>query len=88
MDILLPDCRHDTTDLFRLSGLFTGEKLNHGCFIALIPQGESVEVRLIRNSYELLGLEDNTDVLVQWQGKWRSDFFKFKAGEYKNYKSN
>ena len=36
----------------------------------------------------LLGLNDEDIVVTQWQGKFKSDVFIFKAGEFKNYNKN
>jgi hypothetical protein len=48
--------------------------------------GDSVtEVRIIDNKEELLALPDETPVMSQWSGQWRSDFFHFTVGDFRKF---
>lgn len=65
--------RSDNDRLFELSDVLSASKLNHTPFI--IFNGDKVE--LVRNGYDLLEYPPDTEVMVQWRGEWRSDFFHF-----------
>lgn len=85
--------RSDAVDLFTKSGIFKGQKLDHHPFLAFIPtkvmdgnvEIDHLEVKIIKTSTEMLQLPDETDIMVQWPGQYRSDFFRFKVGDYKNF---
>lgn len=73
------ECRTDTDDLFKISGIFNGRKLQHEFFLVF----NGTQVRSLRNSAELLTFPDDCWVLTQWPGNWRSDLFKFQVGDYR-----
>ena len=85
MEIKKEGLRKDVKDLFKVSGLFDGVKLKHGFFISF---DEKEGIKVSRNSNDLLVLDDDVEVITQWKGKWSSDIFIFKAGEYKEYYKN
>ena len=82
MELKLPG-RRDIEDLFRISGILEYRVLNHTPFLAFIIKEGGVEVELVNSAEKLLQYPDDTRVLVQWRGKWRSDYFNFSVGELK-----
>lgn len=77
--------RTDIEDLFRLSGLREYKVLNHTPFLAFKVQGDKLTVDIVRSMPALLAYPDETKVMVQWTGKWRSDFFHFSVGDLRAY---
>ncbi len=78
--------RTATNDYFQyLDGLLRNGRLTHTLLLAFICAENSLKVSIIDNYKELLALEDTTPVMAQWRGEWRSDFFKFTVGDYRNY---
>jgi hypothetical protein len=78
--------RIDTEELFRISGVLSYSKLNHTPFIVFQELDEGIVVALVRNKDELLmSYSDETKVMVQWKGQWRSDFFQFTVGDVRDY---
>lgn len=77
--------RTDLGDLFELSGLRTEKKRTHYPFLVFVSDVEHVQVKIIDNPIDLLTYSDVTPVMVQWGGRWRSDFFQFTVGEFRAY---
>lgn len=74
----------DLDALFSLSGLFDRGgtvRLNHSPFLAFIADGDSIRVAIVPQAALLLGYPDETPVMVQWRGQWRSDFFQLTVGD-------
>ncbi len=46
---------------------------------------DGVKVRIIDKPVELLALADETPAMGQWRSEWRSDFFQFTVGQYRQY---
>ena len=44
-----------------------------------------IKVEVIDNKEDLLKYPDETPVMGQWGGQWRSDFFKFKVGDFRKF---
>ena len=82
---IILDGRKDVEDYFKLSGVFDGERLTQTPLLAFISSDDAVTVRIIHRSDELLTLDDETPVMGQWRGEWRSDFFQFNAGQYRQF---
>ena len=82
---IILDGRTDTDDYFKLSGVFDSERLTHTPFLVFIPSEGTVTVRLIYKPDELVAFDDETPVMGQWRGEWRSDFFQFTVGKYRQY---
>jgi hypothetical protein len=61
------------------------KRLVHTPLLAFIPDGEAVTVRLISDPALTLELPDTTPMMGQWQGQYSSDFFKFTAGQLKDF---
>ncbi len=79
------DGRKDVDDYFRASGVFESEKLNHTPLLAFLASDDTLKVRIIDKPLELLDFSDETPVMGQWRGEWRSDFFQFSVGQYRQY---
>jgi hypothetical protein len=47
--------------------------------------GDTVEVGIVDNAKKLLELPDDTKVMSQWRGEWRSDYFQFKVGDLRRH---
>ena len=74
--------RDDLEDYFKLSGIRECKKLVHHPFIVI----EKEKVSIVNNPKNLLeGFADDVDVIGQWEGKWQSDFFYFKVGQFRKY---
>jgi hypothetical protein len=72
-------------DLFTKSNILTDNKLNHHPFIVFRDDGDSMNVVIIFNARELFSFSDETKVMVQWKGKWNSDFFHFTIKDLKDF---
>jgi hypothetical protein len=73
--------RKDVADYFEKSGIRDWKKLTHTPLLVFLTRDESIEVRIIDKPVELLALPDDTPVMGQWKGEWRSDFFQFTVGQ-------
>jgi len=77
--------RTDLTDYFRLSGIREHKKLTHTPFLIFLTSEDAVEVRIVDNAKKLLEYPDETPVMAQWRGEWRSDFFQFKVVDLRRF---
>jgi hypothetical protein len=77
--------RKDVDDFFKLSDVFTAQRLTHTPLIVFIVTEDAIQVRLLDHAHELLAFPDETPVMGQWQGTLRSDFFQFTVGQYRAY---
>ena len=75
--------RGDTDDMFRLAGVLSWAKLNHTPFIAIFGGPDAIMVAVIDSAKKAAALPEETVLLVQWKGEYRSDFFRTTAGEVK-----
>jgi len=82
--IILPG-RTDVDSYFKLSRVFDAEHLNHTPLLVFSIENDTVRVSLVHNPTELLSMEDDTQVMGQWRGEWRSDFFRFSVGQYRQF---
>ena len=73
--------RNDLWDYFEQSGIRERKTLKHTPFLVFQIEGRTVTVRCIDNAKDLLTWPDDTPVMGQWQGQWRSDFFQFTVGQ-------
>lgn len=89
MTIVKGSGRSDISDLLTKSGVFDGQKLVHHPFLVFPISNDGsedvVEVKVVKTPSELLSFPDDTEVMVQWPGQHRSDFFHFKVIDYKNF---
>lgn len=77
--------RRDIEEYFKLSGIREVTSLPHNPFLAFIASHGKVEVKIVERPSDLLSFPDDTPVMSQWSGKWRSDFFQFSVKELKDY---
>ena len=75
----------DLNDFFRLSGILEDIKLTHTPFIVFLPEYGGIQVKIIDRAKDLLKLPDDIQVMAQWKGQWRSNFFQFKVGDLRRY---
>jgi len=73
--------RKANEDLFKLTSILDGEQKKHHPYIVLDKEDNCVTVTNYLS--DLLRYPDDTEVLWQWQGQWRSDFFVVTVGELK-----
>jgi hypothetical protein len=77
--------RTDLKDFFEKSGNFTGTKLTHTPFLVFREEEGAIRVYIVDSADQLLSFSDETPVMGQWQGNYRSDFFQFTVGDYRPY---
>jgi hypothetical protein len=85
MTIVKTAGRTDIEEYFAKSGVFSMSKLNQTPFLVFVISDNTVEVSIVDSADQLLLLPDDTPVMGQWRGEWRSDFFQFKVGDYRVY---
>ena len=73
--------RNENDNLFGASGLLSYKKLNHSPCVVIAGDTIVVEPELRK----VLQFDDDCDVIFQWRGQWRSDFFHFKIRDLKAY---
>ena len=77
--------RADIDEYFKLSGVFESERLTHTPLLVFITEQDAVTVRIVDKPTDLLSFPDETPVMGQWTGQWRSDFFQFTVGQYRQH---
>lgn len=77
--------RTDLKEYFEKSGNFSGAKLNHTPFLVFSEKDDVIHVHIVESADRLLEFPDETPVMGQWQGNFRSDFFQFTVGDYRPY---
>src|SRR5438128_7955125 len=77
--------RTDIEAFFKESGVFESERLTHHPFLAFVEDDEAIRVKIIENPHTLLSLPDETLVMGQWPGNWRSDYFQFTVAQYRQH---
>jgi hypothetical protein len=77
--------RTDLEDYFRLSGIREQKKLAHTPFLAFLVSRDAVEVKIVESARALLDYPDETPVMAQWRGQWKSDFFQFSVRDLRHY---
>lgn len=82
--MLLKGFRKQKDDLFKLCESFHGSgKLNHRPFL-MVNEGT---IEMCDTLAELETYPPETQVLVQWRGEWRSDFFEFTVADWLAFKA-
>lgn len=76
---------HD--DFFVKCPSFQSKSNKHFPFLVFEVDSSSVEVKMVYDPTLLLPYPASTRVMVQWQGKWSSDYFSFTVGELVQYMS-
>jgi hypothetical protein len=82
---IIPNGRTDPNDYFKLSGIRESKKLPHTPFLVFVVSTDAVEVKIVDSAKTLLEFPDETQVMAQWRGQWKSDFFQFKVGDLRKY---
>lgn len=77
--------RTDVDAYFEQSGIREYKKLNHTPLLVFVEVDDIVEVEIVDSAAKLLSYSDQTKVMGQWAGKWRSDFFQFTVGQFRAY---
>src|SRR5689334_8427742 len=80
--------RTDVDEYFRGSGIFEYEKLTHTPLLVFVASKDTVTVHIIEKPTDLLSYPDDTPVMGQWRGEWRSDFFQFTVRHYRQFFEN
>ena len=74
--------RTDLKAFFELSGIIAHDRLPHTPFVVFRVVGTCVNVVLEFSAQELVERHpDDTPVMIQWPGRWRSDYFKMTVGD-------
>jgi hypothetical protein len=82
---LVTSGRTDVDDFFRLSGIRESKRLSHTPFLVFSASDDGIEVRIVDNAKTLLAYSDDTKVMAQWSGNYKSDFFHFNVGDFREY---
>jgi hypothetical protein len=77
--------RKDINNFFEKSDVRTWTAMPHHPFLVFVEDGDALLVKIIDSPKFLLTYPDQTPVMVQWAGKWRSDFFQFQVGDFRQY---
>jgi len=85
MTKIILDGRKDIDAFFEHIDVFNSERLTHNPFLIFIASEASVTVRIINKPNKLLSFPDDTPVMGQWPGQYRSDYFQFTVGQYRPY---
>lgn len=78
--VLLPNARSDLTDFFKKTNVLT-ERRPHHQFLVFVTSRNAVAVHIVDAARKLVDFPPESTVMVQWPGKWRSDWFRTTAGE-------
>jgi len=82
---IITNGRTDLDSYFKLSGIREYSKLVHTPFLVFVASADTVEVRVVDNVKKLLEYPDETQVMAQWSGQYKSDFFQFKVSDLRRY---
>jgi hypothetical protein len=85
MPKIILDGHTGTDEFFKKNSVFESERLTHTPFLVFVEEENAVHVRIIDNPRKLLSFSNETQVMVQWPGEWRSDYFQFTVGEYRHF---
>lgn len=83
MQIVTPG-RRDISEYFRQVVLAVG-KLNHTPLLAFVVDNQRVTVDIVDKPWMIMRYPDDTQVMGQWAGQWRSDFFSFTVKELREH---
>jgi hypothetical protein len=75
--------RRMTEDFWVKSGILKYESLVHNPILAFVSDGGQVQVQVHECPLDVCYLPDDTPIMAQWPGKWRSDWFQGTAGDLK-----
>lgn len=75
----------DLDSLFNKSNILRERELKHHPFLVFEDNTMFMKMVVVRNANGLLEYSDDTKVMVQWKGRWSSDFFTFVVGDLKEF---
>lgn len=74
--------RSTNPDFWRIFGpTLLKQRLTRTPLLAFRVSGDSVTVEVYERARDVLDLPDETPLMVQWLGQWRSDWFQLTVGE-------
>ena len=74
--------RAPDADFWRLFGpTLLKQRLTHTPILAFRVSDHAVKVEVYDRARDVLALPDDTSLMVQWRGQWRSDWFQLTVGE-------
>ena len=80
-------CRHDGLDEFFQKNCLTMSDANlHFPFLIFVRKDYELEVKVANDPMVLLNYPDDTQIMKQWPGAKRSDYFTFTIGQLKEYR--
>ena len=84
-NVKVNNCREDLKTFFdKELKYYLKTKLSHTPFIVLNEDNNSIDVvDKVTDLLYLFGNKPQTKVMIQWSGKWSSDFFTFTVGDLK-----
>ncbi len=77
--------RTDVAEFFQSSGIREYKKLDHSPLLVFEVTGDTVEVKVVERADLLLNYPDEIKVMAQWGGQWRSDYFQFTVGQFREH---
>jgi len=77
--------RTDVKEYFQKSGIREYKKLKHTPLLVFLRGEGIVEVNILDCADELLAYPNDTKVMGQWKGEWRSDFFQFTVRQFRDH---
>lgn len=81
MTAIVTSGRTDLSNLFTQSGVLDGE-LPHHPFLVFTTGDDGVTVHVVSSARQLVGTyAPEAPVMVQWAGRWRSDFFRMTVAD-------
>jgi len=78
----------DLDSLFNNSNILRERELKHHPFLVFEDGVMFMKIVVVKNANGLLEYSDETKVMIQWKGKWSSDFFTFVVGDLKEFLKN
>lgn len=60
-------------------------KLTDTPMLAFVVSGDTLTVEIITKPGDTLKLPDDIQMMGQWRGEWKSDYFSFTAGQLKRF---
>lgn len=73
---------NDLEAFFAKSGVLEDQYLTHTPFLVFQDVGDRIVVKVVHSALTLVtDYPPETKVMVQWAGRWRSDYFQMTAGD-------
>lgn len=74
-----------TSTFFEKSGIRRGTNQAQRPFLAFSRKNNKVNVEIVEDIRTLVRMPRKTRVMTQWEGKNRSDFYRFTVGDLQEY---